>query len=437
VNCEHREHLLDLVYGELEPAEAERLRAAAEACEVCSDELAELDLLARMADELPLEAPPPSVHETILKAARVQAEQNAAALAEPEPEPKRGLWSSFLEWAGGFVNAPQVAMTMVMLVVVAIGVWYLPQAEEPIGETMTADPEGGEVVATTELVEAEEHAINELPLEPEPEPEVDEETSLALRTRPPRTDRPTEDPEVRPRTQREDPAPAPATARLTPRELEDESSIGERALVTEAVARQAEGVELESVPLPTFDDAVPAEATESPAETRATQQASAMADLDEPQPSPNTIEPIRGDRAAFDRGQERYRARDFRAAADEFSRVVQHPEDDARDLLPQALLQLARSHRQRGACRTAVTHYDDLLRRFPNFRFVPQALLEGADCHRRIGQLSDARRLLERATRYSSTEASAQRELRRLDTIQAAQRAPSAPAAVDSYESGY
>ena len=90
--------------------------------------------------------------------------------------------------------------------------------------------------------------------------------------------------------------------------------------------------------------------------------------------------------------------------------------------LSRALLQLARNHRAEGDCGNSVIHYEDLLRRFRSAAEVPRALIEAADCYRRLGRLSDAERLLQRATVYASSRQAAQRGLIRLNTIRAAQR---------------
>ena len=77
MTCEHSEHLLDLVYGELDDAEATALRREVEACEACREELAELEATKRLADQLPLEPMPSAARSAILAAARDQAAANA------------------------------------------------------------------------------------------------------------------------------------------------------------------------------------------------------------------------------------------------------------------------------------------------------------------------------------------------------------------------
>ena len=152
-----------------------------------------------------------------------------------------------------------------------------------------------------------------------------------------------------------------------------------------------------------------------------------------PAPSANTIEPIQGDRAAYRRGLDHYRAREYRAAADEFDRVVQRPQPDARTLVPSALHHLARSHRQRGDCANAIRHYENLFSRYRSYNQTSHAQIEAADCYRRRGQLSRARSLLQLAERNAATQAIARRELARIDVLERGQRRRSRarPAAVD------
>ncbi len=135
----------------------------------------------------------------------------------------------------------------------------------------------------------------------------------------------------------------------------------------------------------------------------------------------NTLEPLENEGTEYEEAMNRYRGGQYVEAAAEFERVIGRPGVN-RELLPSAQHHLARSHRQRGACAAAVNHYERLFQRYPAYGLLPQALIEAADCYRRVGRYSEARAHLHRAAGYNSTSAAARRELTRLDTIERAAR---------------
>jgi TolA-binding protein len=140
------------------------------------------------------------------------------------------------------------------------------------------------------------------------------------------------------------------------------------------------------------------------------------------QSAENTLEPLENEGGtAYEEAMSRYRGGQYVEAAAEFERVIGRAGAN-RELLPSAQHHLARSHRQRGACAAAVNHYERLFQRYPAYGLLPQALIEAADCYRRVGRYSEARAHLHRAAGYNSTSAAARRELTRLDTIERAAR---------------
>ncbi|MEM6958170.1 MAG: hypothetical protein AAF645_20980, partial [Myxococcota bacterium] len=82
------------------------------------------------------------------------------------------------------------------------------------------------------------------------------------------------------------------------------------------------------------------------------------------------------------------------------------------------LLARARSARAAGNCRAALSDYDTVINTFRSARELPSALLESADCQRRLGQLDDAARRLRRAARYATTRTQAERELATIEAIE-------------------
>ncbi|MCC6874485.1 MAG: tetratricopeptide repeat protein, partial [Sandaracinaceae bacterium] len=137
--------------------------------------------------------------------------------------------------------------------------------------------------------------------------------------------------------------------------------------------------------------------------------------------------------ARYERGLQRYRSGDFTGAAEDFSDVVRRPDTDSRRLLPSALHQLARSHGAAGACRAAVGPYESLLSRYPTYPQAGQAMMEAADCYRRIGQMDRAHFWLERAQRHPVVAPRAEQELARMRAVESQRdrAATSAPPATE------
>lgn len=383
----HRDRVLDLVYGEVEGVEARALRDELERCPECAPELAKLEGAKRIADALPLAPMPTRTRAALIAAARVKANETIATLPAEDRRaaaaPHEGWWDRTRR----FLLGPQTAMAAVMLLVVAIGVMVVPTGDElPAGTTMRPEPE----LAVPELdvsVGPEEVALSERTHEPNPTPG-----------------------QIAPIERADDRASSEVASNASPRRVQARST----------------ATRPENAPSPTD-----------------------RADLREPEAERN-VEAQLGDSFAYDGvAQQGYLGRGARAAEPSLA-PTEEPEppaptiptrtDDldvesrtlapaAEELAPRALHQSARSRANAGDCRGAVRVYSDLFARFPAYSELPRALVEAASCQRELGNLSQARTLLVRAEGYPSTQADAQRELRRLGTMQQAlRRARSAPA---------
>ncbi|MEM9071313.1 MAG: hypothetical protein AAGE52_22595 [Myxococcota bacterium] len=443
MDCEHRDRLIDLVYGEMEPAEADALRRLVMECAQCREELRELEETKRLADTLPLEPMPLTAHNLIMAAA-----SEAAAKKKVAP-PRKSWWAALSGWFQGSA-APQIAMAAVMLVVVAVGVSYSPEEEaDELTTEMLPDP-----------------AIETVSTEQEPEEESEEESAPE---REPVADRSAEGESID--ELREDPVRGPPAERTVAREVRstrrsalersNNEALGAQRFSTSNTQRAGEVADLDLADAPNSvvvdQPPIQAQAPRRPQARRpvvegaleafapeaadeAVEAASVPMDVpirqeEQAEREVNSIEPLRGDRQTFDRAMTRYRERDYRGAAEEFERVVRSPERDVRRLLPNAIHHLARSHKARGACRTALTHYETLIDQHRAYQDLPQALLEMADCYRRVGNLNRAETILIRAEGYGSTRERAQRERRRIQTLQRAQRrAAPTPSSSDSLE---
>lgn len=389
----HRDRVLDLVYGEVEGVEARALRDELERCPECASELAKLEGAKRLADALPLVPMPSSTRAALIAAARVKANETIAALPAEDRRtavaPREGWWDRTRR----FLLGPQTAMAAVMLLVVAIGVMVVPTGDEvPVGAT-TMRPE-------PELTEHDDAVAEGV----QPEEAAPEGATLAERVT--------------------EPAP-PAPAQLAGERRSPEVAVGPARVRSTGVGST---------------QATNASATAD----RASPSVEAERDVEAPR-----TEAQLGDSFAYDGVAQGYLGRGGRAAEPSLA-PMEEPEppaptvasrsDDldvesrtlapaAEELAPRALHQSARSRANAGDCRGAVRVYSDLFARFPAYTELPRALVEAAACQRQLGNLSQARTLLVRAEGYPSTQADAQRELRRLSTVQQAhRRARSAPA---------
>ncbi len=131
------ERLLDLLYEELPQHEAAEVRQHVDTCEACRRSFARLSVAKRLATHLPLEDAPRSLDAKIMAAARAKV---GAPQAAPRAEDD-GFFAKIGQFLSSFALGPQVAMAMVMLLVVAIGVWYVPRIDESGGSgTVMVDP---------------------------------------------------------------------------------------------------------------------------------------------------------------------------------------------------------------------------------------------------------------------------------------------------------
>jgi len=150
MNCENCEtQLLDLLYGELEATTAGQVRAHLDGCASCRAASEKLGSARRIVRQLPLESPPARVHAAIM--ARAQAHVRGEVVVAPprgkahaESEEPQSPVQRFMAWLGGFVLGPQVAMAMVLMLMVGVGLYYLPglrtSRNVPGGAIVNADP---------------------------------------------------------------------------------------------------------------------------------------------------------------------------------------------------------------------------------------------------------------------------------------------------------
>ncbi len=459
------DRMVELLYAELPASDEEAMRAHLARSEAAREAFARVEEGQRLAEQLPLSEVPAGLLDGVMAAAReaaaerapapvsepaVQSAAERAAPAQAEPaDEDTGAWGGFLQWIGGFAARPQFAMAMMLLLMIGIGMWYLPdfRGTDPAGSQAIIDPApGDEVGPSASLQPAEPLALETDPRTGRIRPRAEEEAD------PPTTPRRPSTPEAGSET---DAVPVDAVAVRDPEgvgstpeealrdeaEAETDDDVGAGEVLTEPLADpRALALQTDLAPgqaLAAQGERAPALAPSPPPSAVASAQQAdrGAADLDsvgiESAPMPAMADGQGSASATYARGMERYRAREYRAAAEDFASVVQRPGADAARLLPSAMHHQARSERAVGSCGAAVRTYEGLLARYPAYSGRPEAMIEAADCYRRLGQLSAARRHLERASQVPSVASRAQQELTRLAMAErAADRQPASATSV-------
>jgi hypothetical protein len=141
-NCQPT--LIDLLYGELATDAAEQAHAHLKQCANCRSAYDKLAKGRQFAQQVPLLEPPQAVGARLLQL----AEQHARAAAAQTQQARKPAppWQSLIEFIGRFAMARQVGMATIMLLIVAVGLWSLPQLERaPVadgGTVVNPEPSG-------------------------------------------------------------------------------------------------------------------------------------------------------------------------------------------------------------------------------------------------------------------------------------------------------
>ena len=430
MNCETCEtSLLDLVYGELAADESEAVRAHVATCDGCARSLARLEGARALARAVPKETPPASITARVMEEARARAAATRAAAEAaqakaaptdaptPREEPRSSFWQDLVRWIGSLAMGPQVAMAALLMLMVGMGLWYVP--------TLRLRPRDGATPV-------------------EPEPTTAESRSAALEPADP----------LRLGVD-------PHTGRITP-VTEEEQRAAEIAQAREPEPRR---VPRATAPEPQLAMADGLEAAEATAELAPGEGIGAV----EEGPLPEVVAPeLAGAREADTTERTIARAETSTARGSSSASTsgagsagsslagsgvagespLLELDSDREALVPTALHRQARHLAESGACAQAVPQYESLLTRHPTYADAPRAMVELGRCLRGLGRLSAARTWLERAQGFPSTSTLARHELARVTAMERAQEravdsaaasepdraaARAEPAAVDAY----
>ncbi len=454
--CE--ELLATLVSGDLGEEQERAARAEIAGCSAHAASLRKLDVGMRFAALLPSVEPRAGLDDAILAAARAKVAAPKAAAAAPKPAPaaEESFAAKALAVLRRMATGQQLAMSTVMLLVVAIGLWYLPARRDmpnAAGETVMAPqladepPRSAAPYAPSAAAPARSDADRvasapaQAPSGPKPEPSRGGLPAAQ-------------------RAQRSEPAGLAATT-MSARRADGEGmadpgareALEEQQAPLDALATR-QSAPSSARPAEEHGYVAQAERTEAaPARSRATSGASGgavmappaspmAAPTPAPAATPRAADDATGDGhvvgrapaaeaeaapegSAYDRAMALYASRRFAEAAELFRAAVQAGGPQAAS----ALHHLGRSHRASGQCAIAVQEYERLLGGFPAYGQRTQAMIEAADCYQRTGHLAAAERWLERAAASAPASVAARRELGRVRALRQAEDAVETPRA--------
>ena len=163
VNCDDAEKaVLDMAYGEVELARVADLEVHYASCPSCADALAKVKRGVALGHQLRREAAPSM--SVVLQAARERAAATRAAKSvEAEPQvvtiretKTEAPFEGFFAWLGRVAMGPQLGVATVLLVVVGLGLWYLPRLRAPSAlEVATLEPDPATGAETQALAPAD------------------------------------------------------------------------------------------------------------------------------------------------------------------------------------------------------------------------------------------------------------------------------------------
>lgn len=473
MNCESCESLLlDLVYGEVDTATSARAREHLVGCASCRAASEKLESARRIVRQLPRATPSAHVHAALV--ARAQAHARGEVIVaqpkrSPEREPDGGPLQRFMSWLGGFVLGPQVAMAMVLMLVVGVGLYYLPglrtSRNVPGGAIVNADP-GDEVGPSAAIepaapldlrLDTRTKRVHSGPAAVLERGAVHAPTEAALGAAAPGPRRMAEAqgtvvatplPEDLAATL--DAVPPPAEGRLArddaPRARVVATGL-EQGVAEEAPAADDAVAELAVADTPTTTrrELQTAADTERPAATQlrgAPSSAAAVAmapmmppaavapaaPMPMPMPAPMVRAPAQPVMAARNAptapSASPYGGLPTGSAGGGTSAGAAPQAQAQSPLLAAAGLHgAARNQARANALRDAIGSYESLLTRYPSYDRAAEAMLELAELYRRVGDLGHARSWLARAERVPAYEARARQQRFRLDEMDRARAA--------------
>jgi hypothetical protein len=367
--------LLDLALGELSPEAEAELRARVAGSPELQAELAALEEGLALTARIPIEPPPRSMDDAILAAARRQVAR------APAPEP-RSAGARFVSFLRDAINGPQAAMATITVLVVAVGLWFIPtahreseeQAGMRISDATLPPPEDGDTVLQP-AAEAPEPAQTAtggmIKIELEEAKRLEEASRLTAKPRArraPKADSPLDE--------RAEQPPAPVAMKRST------TSKAPVSANESAELHEPTKVELESVPHRSttrsassgYGGAAPsALAPEPAAQAEADEFAAGARMADTSESAERTI-------SRLPEAERLVRARSYGAALALAREIIASPRATERVSLASAYDVAARSERALGRCAAAVPLYRKILADYPSYPRREAVAAELADC---------------------------------------------------------
>lgn len=437
MQCNDCQHLLiDLAYGATHVPEVAAARAHVAECSVCRPALQKLERSLQLVAQLPLLEPSAKASNEIMRLARNHA-LTARTLGQapmPRPvEPPVALVDRVRVFLSQFAMGRQVAMATVMVLVIAVGLWFVPRARQHDlagGNVVNPDPDG-EAGPSNGIVPAAplDLDLRQGRIRARDDEKLQRRARETTGTTGPASPAPVSDEMEKAEAPLEEGQPAEANLRAPPAttafappppssdepeqaaaELQEQSKPEMRAPARKAMAEMDDFATA---------DPLSAAAPASGAASAAAEQPTARYAPAPAPPSPARIGAStgagRGSIAAEDslgsagpgetqKGSDTlpsaaasFRAGDYRAAIEGFE--ASRREHNGQ-LPAGARLSLARSYQRTDRCDAAVSHYETFLRAAPR---STDAMLELANCYRRLGRTSVADQWTRRAASIASS----------------------------------
>lgn len=373
MNCESCAlNLRELVRGTLDHSTATEARKHLKQCGKCRR------LYEQLTEDAPLVSRPlQTASSRSIVPKPIEIEHSSKASSNAPPSYATG-WPGSIAFVGRLAMGRQVAAAAVMLVVVAVGLWYVPQLRqrpEAVGSTLTHSA----------FLNSEPSSDRLKPAEP---------LDLAIDKRSGRIHpKGVEPPMVNAlRRGSSTPVEKQIVSEAEKSMSADASAERSRPQTGGSVAENAEEKGLAALPTaPTQADAI------APGSSDASAQKS------------EEIEPAS---AIFERAISYFRTGNYEEAIKAFSQIADQRE--ASNFQRKAFLYLGRSYRDSGRCELAIPSYRKLIARYPVTPEGGDAMIEAASCYRRMGEPEQANKLIERASQHRWLTPRARHELKRL-----------------------
>ncbi len=413
VGCgKFEDSILDLVYGELEEAEAETLRTHAADCSVCAEAVSKMMSTRKLSACIAVEEPSSSLNERIFSevSALLKADSELLKTSNLESTKPRFIereTPSFWETLRVWLLNPAFAGAAVIAVVVVMS-FFITERVEDIGSqtpnvlSVTAERPldlhaSPQTPAKTGVSESKKESIDkqlssaeliESAAVQEPAPHIAHETgSEAYRVR---DSKPPTEKRTQPSRSSRPASGAPKRSAALSDNISEEFARGSGGLHSKDNYSFSEGTVSEGKKHEEFERPNSEVSNTLPSSSKLENYAPSFSpsndskksdaedldaeDFNENVPSQN----------AYVAGMEAYQRGDCNTAMRELSKVKAAPSSYP-GKAPSAVHHMARCERKSGRCAKAIMWYDELLRLYPSYPNKPQALYESALCHKRLG----------------------------------------------------